>query len=93
MYLIWYSHKIQLPVGSPNSSCENVALYLSMGLTFIERTVLWLKKKRSNKKTTYYHNFLSFSSFSSNPLSSPVSPSLHPGNTHITIHCNALHCI
>lgn len=48
----------QLPVGSPNSSCENVALYLSMGLTFIEQTVLWLKKKKkkSNKKTTYYHN-------------------------------------
>lgn len=41
------SHLIfpQLPVGSPNSSCENVALYLSMGLTFIEQAVLWLKKK------------------------------------------------
>ena len=45
-YLIWYSHKSQLPVGSPNSSCENVALYLSMGLTFIEQTVPWLKKKK-----------------------------------------------
>lgn len=39
----------QLPVGSPNSSCENVALYLSMGLTFIEQTVLWLKKKKKKE--------------------------------------------
>lgn len=46
MYLIWYSHEVRLPVGSPYSSCENVALYLSMGLTFIEQTVLWFKKKK-----------------------------------------------
>lgn len=65
MYLIWYSHKIQLPVGSPNSSCENVALYLSMGLTFIEQTVLWLKKKEVTKRQLT----ITTSSFSSNPLS------------------------
>ena len=67
----------QLPVGSPNSSCENVALYLSMGLTFIEQNVLWLKKKkkkkRSNKKTTYYHNS-SPSLQPLPPLSCPVFP-------------------
>lgn len=46
MYLIWYSHKSQLPVGSPDSSCDNVTLYLSIGLTFIKQTVLWFKKKK-----------------------------------------------
>lgn len=77
MYLIWYSHKSQLPVGSPNSSCENVALYLSMGLTFIEQTVLWLKK-RSNKKTTYYHN-------------SP--PSNHSSQFPLFLHPSVLSCL
>lgn len=52
MYPIWYSHKISFPVGSPNSSCENVALSLSlsMGSTFIEQTVLWFKKEKKKKK-------------------------------------------
>lgn len=46
MYLIWYTHMSRLSVGSPNSSCKNVALFLSMGLTFLGQTVLWLKKKK-----------------------------------------------
>lgn len=98
-FLIRYSHKSQLPVGSPNSSCENVALDLSMSYNFY-RTNCTVVEKRSHEKTTYYHNSLSLLpllSSSSYPASIPLffllSPSLHPGKTHITIHCNALHCI
>lgn len=85
-----------------------MALYLSMGLTFIEQTVLWFKKKEKEKEVTKRQLTLTTSSppdlsllphsflLSAPLLSSPLSPSLlslHPGTTHITTHYHALHCI